>query len=86
MAIPWTIEADGDGITNKSKSLYFSFFKNCLAFKTEWLAVKGEELYVGGYGKEYTDARGRWLNDNPLWIKVIFLGKTLSASFTVLLR
>jgi hypothetical protein len=41
-----------------------------LAYKTEWLAIKDEELYVGGYGKEYTDEKGNWLNDNPMWIKV----------------
>lgn len=34
------------------------------------MTVKDEELYVGGYGKEYTDKHGNWLNDNPLWIKV----------------
>lgn len=37
----------------------------------EWLTVKGEELYVGGYGKEFTDGKGNWVNNNPLWIKVI---------------
>ncbi|KAI6192112.1 Apyrase [Aphelenchoides bicaudatus] len=58
MAIPWTIEADGDGLTNKT-------------FKTEWLTIKDEELYVGGYGKEYTDKVGNWQNDNPLWVKVV---------------
>ncbi|KAI6240704.1 Soluble calcium-activated nucleotidase 1-like protein [Aphelenchoides fujianensis] len=58
MAIPWTVEADGNGFNNRT-------------YKTEWLAIKDEELYVGGYGKEYTDKHGRLLNKGPMWIKII---------------
>ncbi|KAI6232005.1 Apyrase [Aphelenchoides besseyi] len=57
IAIPWTIEPDGDGINNKT-------------YKTEWMTIKNEELYLGGYGKEYTDEHGKFMNSNPFWIKV----------------
>ncbi|KAI6229955.1 Soluble calcium-activated nucleotidase 1-like protein [Aphelenchoides fujianensis] len=45
MAIPWTVEADGNGFNNRT-------------YKTEWLAIKDEELYVGGYGKRIIDRFG----------------------------
>uniref|UniRef100_A0A914EDL4 Apyrase n=1 Tax=Acrobeloides nanus TaxID=290746 RepID=A0A914EDL4_9BILA len=56
--VPWVINSDGDGNVNKT-------------FKTEWMAIKNDELYVGGYGKEWTDLNGNILNYNPMWIKVI---------------
>lgn len=42
-------------------------------FKAEWMAVKGDELYIGGHGKPFThpsDGR-RILSDNPRWVKVV---------------
>ncbi|KAH7731964.1 calcium activated nucleotidase 1 [Aphelenchoides avenae] len=57
-AIPWVINPDRDGNVNKS-------------FKAEWMTIKDQELYVGGYGKEFTDESGNFENDNPLWIKIV---------------
>lgn len=47
-------------------------FEFCLGFKGEWMAKKGNELYVGGLGKEWTTTEGVFVNYNPMWIKVIF--------------
>ncbi|OCT62729.1 calcium activated nucleotidase 1 L homeolog isoform X1 [Xenopus laevis] len=57
-AVPWVILTDGDGTVGKG-------------FKAEWLAVKDEQLYVGGLGKEWTTTSGVVLNENPEWVKVI---------------
>ncbi|KAM8947260.1 soluble calcium-activated nucleotidase 1 [Pelodytes ibericus] len=57
-AVPWVILTDGDGSVDKG-------------FKAEWLAVKDEQLYVGGLGKEWTTTSGKVLNENPEWVKVI---------------
>ncbi|KAE9554424.1 hypothetical protein FO519_002352 [Halicephalobus sp. NKZ332] len=57
-AVPWIINSDGDGEQSAS-------------YKGEWMTIKGDELYLGGYGKEYTDQKGRFMNNNPMWIKVI---------------
>ncbi|XP_036405233.1 soluble calcium-activated nucleotidase 1-like [Megalops cyprinoides] len=57
-AVPWVILPDGDGTVSKG-------------FKAEWLAVKGEHLYVGGLGKEWTTTTGEVVNDNPEWVKVV---------------
>lgn len=40
-------------------------------FKAEWLAVKDEQLYVGGLGKEWTTTTGEVMNENPEWVKVV---------------
>ncbi|XP_076879692.1 soluble calcium-activated nucleotidase 1b isoform X2 [Brachyhypopomus gauderio] len=56
--VPWVILADGDGTISKG-------------FKAEWLAVKGEHLYVGGLGKEWTTTTGDFVSNDPLWVKVI---------------
>ncbi|KAI1886459.1 hypothetical protein AGOR_G00195970 [Albula goreensis] len=58
MAVPWVILPDGDGSVSKG-------------FKAEWLAVKGEQLYVGGLGKEWTTTTGEVVNENPEWVKVV---------------
>ena len=55
---PWTILADGNGEESKG-------------FKCEWMTVKGQHLYVGGLGKEWTDSRGNVKNFNPMFIKKI---------------
>eukprot|EP00298_Acanthocystis_sp_HF-20_P029607 c8513_g1_i1.p1 GENE.c8513_g1_i1~~c8513_g1_i1.p1 ORF type:complete len:375 (+),score=126.99 c8513_g1_i1:26-1126(+) len=58
--VPWVILADGDG-TDSNKG-----------YKTEWATVKGNYLYVGSIGKEWTDAKsGQILSKNPQWVKVI---------------
>uniref|UniRef100_A0A914YAE0 Apyrase n=1 Tax=Panagrolaimus superbus TaxID=310955 RepID=A0A914YAE0_9BILA len=56
--VPWVINADGDG-------------ENSKPFKAEWMTIKNEELYVGGYGKEFTDQRGNFMDNNPMYVKVI---------------
>ncbi|XP_026885263.2 soluble calcium-activated nucleotidase 1b isoform X1 [Electrophorus electricus] len=56
--VPWVILADGDGTVSKG-------------FKAEWLAVRGEHLYVGGLGKEWTTTTGEFVSNDPLWVKVI---------------
>ncbi|XP_034952160.1 soluble calcium-activated nucleotidase 1 [Chelonus insularis] len=55
---PWIILADGDGKTSKG-------------FKSEWAAVKNNLLYIGSMGKEWTSASGEFVNNNPMWIKVL---------------
>ncbi|KAG5853642.1 hypothetical protein ANANG_G00028160 [Anguilla anguilla] len=57
-AVPWVILPDGDGSVSKG-------------FKAEWLAVKDQQLYVGGLGKEWTTTTGEVVNDNPEWVKVV---------------
>ncbi|XP_034045592.1 soluble calcium-activated nucleotidase 1 isoform X2 [Thalassophryne amazonica] len=57
-AVPWVILTDGDGSVAKG-------------FKAEWMAVKDEQLYVGGLGKEWTTITGEFVNNNPEWVKVV---------------
>ncbi|XP_077380009.1 soluble calcium-activated nucleotidase 1-like isoform X2 [Festucalex cinctus] len=57
-AVPWVILPDGDGSVSKG-------------FKAEWLAVKDEQLYVGGLGKEWTTTTGEVVNHHPEWVKVV---------------
>ncbi|XP_054717622.1 soluble calcium-activated nucleotidase 1-like [Uloborus diversus] len=57
-AIPWILLTDGNGRTTKG-------------FKSEWATVKNQELYVGGLGKEWTSSTGKFLNNNPQWVKVV---------------
>ena len=56
--LPWVILNDGNGSSSKG-------------FKCEWMAVKDEKLYVGGFGKEWTSSTGVLENYDPLWIKII---------------
>ncbi|KAJ8263776.1 hypothetical protein GJAV_G00141170 [Gymnothorax javanicus] len=56
--VPWVILPDGDGSVSKG-------------FKAEWLAVKGQQLYVGGLGKQWTTTTGEAVNNNPEWVKVV---------------
>jgi len=55
---PWVILSDGDGHEIKG-------------FKGEWMARKGDKLYVGGLGKEWTTPNGVVLHHNPQWVKII---------------
>jgi soluble calcium-activated nucleotidase 1 len=50
--------ADGDGRAEKG-------------FKSEWAAVKDGSLYVGSFGKEWSNEKGEFINNNPQWVKVI---------------
>jgi soluble calcium-activated nucleotidase 1 len=49
---------DGDGRAEKG-------------FKSEWAAVKDNLLYVGSFGKEWSNDKGEILNNNPQWVKII---------------
>ena len=40
-------------------------------FKCEWMAVKDQELWVGGLGKEWTTTLGVVQNLNPQWVKSV---------------
>ena len=58
LAIPRYTLMEGSGVTNKG-------------FKIEWMTVKGDKLYVGSFGKEYTNSDGSVKNRNNLWVKII---------------
>uniref|UniRef100_A0A0N4ZHE3 Apyrase n=1 Tax=Parastrongyloides trichosuri TaxID=131310 RepID=A0A0N4ZHE3_PARTI len=48
-------------------------------YKGEWLTVKDQKMYVGGYGKEFTSGNGTTItNEDPFYIKVYDrkMGKT----------
>jgi soluble calcium-activated nucleotidase 1 len=58
-ALPWQILTDGNGRHNKG-------------FKSEWATVKGNVLFVGSMGKEWTDPKtAEVISSNPQWIKTI---------------
>eukprot|EP00301_Raphidiophrys_heterophryoidea_P023363 c7276_g1_i2.p1 GENE.c7276_g1_i2~~c7276_g1_i2.p1 ORF type:complete len:419 (-),score=114.48 c7276_g1_i2:109-1251(-) len=58
--VPWTILVDGDRRHGTK------------GFKTEWATVKGNLLFVGSIGKEWTDGKtGALINRNPQFIKTI---------------
>ena len=57
-AIPRFILMEGDGNTDKGQ-------------KTEWATVKDGKLYVGSFGKEYTNPDGSIKNTNNMWVSVI---------------
>lgn len=56
--LPWVILMDGDGVKEKP-------------FKCEWLAVKDQHLYAGGFGKDWTTPDGTFINHDPQWVKRI---------------
>eukprot|EP00002_Diphylleia_rotans_P018731 TRINITY_DN3626_c0_g1_i3.p1 TRINITY_DN3626_c0_g1~~TRINITY_DN3626_c0_g1_i3.p1 ORF type:complete len:348 (+),score=68.91 TRINITY_DN3626_c0_g1_i3:77-1120(+) len=56
--VPRTILMDGNGETSKG-------------FKCEWATVKGDLLYVGSTGKEWSTPEGVMVNNNPQWVKTI---------------
>ena len=45
--------------------------RNDKGMKIEWATVKDDKMYIGSIGKEFTTPRGEYLNDNPLFVKVI---------------
>lgn len=57
-AIPRFIMMEGDGNHDKGQ-------------KTEWATVKDGKLYVGSFGKEYTNPDGSIKNTNNMWVSVI---------------
>lgn len=59
IAIPQWIFSGGDGRSTDK------------GFKCEWLTVKGDKLYVGSQGKEYTDNDGNIINKDNLWVKTV---------------
>lgn len=40
-------------------------------FKAEWMAARDRSLYVGGLGKEWTTTTGTYVNDNPMYVKIV---------------
>jgi len=56
--VPWLLLNDGPGDTAKG-------------FKAEWMTVRNQLLYVGGLGKEWTTTAGEFMNNHPMYIKVI---------------
>lgn len=56
--VPWVILSDGPG--NQTKE-----------FKSEWSTVKGDYLWLGGLGKEWTTRDGTILNTHPMFVKKI---------------
>lgn len=46
-------------------------FKLSAGFKCEWGSVKGDHLWIGGLGKEWTTATGELVNHNPQFVKSI---------------
>ena len=57
-AIPRHILMEGDGNNDKGQ-------------KTEWATVKDGKMYVGSFGKEYTNPDGSIKNTNNMWISII---------------
>lgn len=58
MVVPRFVITEGEGDTDKG-------------MKWEWATVKGDILYVGSMGKEYTKPDGSIQNTNNLWIATI---------------
>lgn len=56
--LPAVILNDGNGMSAKG-------------FKCEWMTVKHQKLFVGGFGKEWTSTTGELINFDPQWIKVV---------------
>jgi hypothetical protein len=56
--VPRFVITEGDGDTDKG-------------MKWEWATVKGNELYMGSMGKEYTNPDGSVANTNNLWVSVL---------------
>lgn len=56
--VPRYILMEGDGATDKGQ-------------KSEWATVKDGLLYVGSFGKEYTNKDGSVANRNNLWVSIV---------------
>ena len=57
-AVPRFVITEGQGDTDKG-------------MKIEWATVKDGNLYIGSFGKEYTNKQGQVVNRNNLWITVL---------------
>jgi len=57
--VPRHIFMEGSGETNDK------------GLKVEWATVKDGLLYVGSFGKEYTNSKGETLHKNNLWVKTV---------------
>lgn len=55
---PRFILPEGDGNTDKG-------------MKIEWATVKDDHLYIGSFGKEYTNSEGKIVNQNNMWVATI---------------
>lgn len=55
---PRYILSEGDGKTDKG-------------MKIEWSTIKNDQLYVGSFGKEYTNKKQKIVHKNNLWIATI---------------
>jgi len=53
--VPRFVITEGDGDTDKG-------------MKWEWATTKGDDLYIGSMGKEYTNPDGSVANTNNLWV------------------
>jgi len=40
-------------------------------FKCEWSTVKDNKLWIGSFGKEFSDSNGAIINEDPMWVKII---------------
>jgi len=58
MVVPRLIITEGMGDTDKG-------------MKWEWATTKGNDMYMGSMGKEYTNPDGSVANTNNLWIAVV---------------
>jgi len=56
--VPRFVITEGSGDTDKG-------------MKWEWATVKGNELYMGSMGKEYTNPDGSIANTNNLWVAIL---------------
>jgi soluble calcium-activated nucleotidase 1 len=56
--VPRHIFMEGAGDTDKG-------------LKIEWSTVRDDKLYVGSFGKEYTDSKGNIMHTNNLWVKIV---------------
>lgn len=56
--IPRYVLMEGDGATTKGQ-------------KTEWATVKDGDLYVGSFGKLYTNQAGEVTSTNNMWVSII---------------
>lgn len=61
---PRFILPEGDGNTDKG-------------MKIEWATVKDDHLYIGSFGKEYTNSKGEIVNHNNMWIATISKAGTI---------
>jgi len=58
-AVPRHVITEGDGYTSKG-------------MKIEWATIKDDLLYIGSFGKEYTNANGsEVLHENNFWVSTI---------------